>query len=239
MNIPKHVAIIMDGNGRWARNQGKDRSFGHKNGIKPLRECLKSSLNLGIKYLTIYSFSSENWNRPQDEIDALMDLLGRAIIEESDMLIENEVKIKIIGDLDKLPSETRESVESIMEVTKNFNRLTLVVGLSYSSRWEITEAVKLITKDTKEGKLKEEEINEELISSYLQTKDFPDPDLLIRSGGEKRISNFLLWQISYSELYFTDTLWPDINSEEFEKAIAYFGNKERRFGKTSAQIQTK
>jgi undecaprenyl diphosphate synthase len=168
MNIPKHVAIIMDGNGRWARNQGKDRSFGHKNGIKPLRECLKSSLNLGIKYLTIYSFSSENWNRPQDEIDALMDLLGRAIIEESDMLIENEVKIKIIGDLDKLPSETRESVESIMEVTKNFNRLTLVVGLSYSSRWEITEAVKLITKDTKEGKLKEEEINEELITFKLK-----------------------------------------------------------------------
>lgn len=234
MAIPKHIAIIMDGNGRWANLKGRDRSYGHENGIEPLKKAIQKSVELGIKHLTIYSFSSENWNRPQDEVDSLMNLLSRAVIQESEMLISNHIRIKLIGDIDKLPADTRKSVDSVVESTKDFDRLELTVALSYSSKWEISQAVKQIAEEFAQGKLTD--INEDTLDNYLKTNGTPDPDLLIRTGGEQRISNFLLWQLSYAELYFTPTLWPDFDEVEFQKAVDFYATRERRFGKTSAQV---
>lgn len=234
--IPEHVAIIMDGNGRWAQEKGKERVFGHISGVSSVREALTAATEVGVKFLTLYTFSTENWNRPKEEIDALMDLLVRTIANEVDSLNENGVRLQTIGDTDSLPSSCLEALENAIEETSKNTKITLVLALSYSSRLEIENAVKKISSDVLEKKISANEINEELISSYLSTAEIPDPDLLIRTSGEVRISNFLLWQIAYSELYFTETLWPDFKEEGFFKAILEYQNRERRFGKTSAQI---
>lgn len=201
--IPAHVAIIMDGNGRWAKQQGKDRSYGHKYGVDSVRTVTEAASEIGIKYLTLYTFSTENWNRPQEEVDALMALLVMAIERETPDLIKNNVRLQAIGDLSRMPAEVKERLDKCIEDTSASTGVTLVLALSYSSRWEIVEAVKKITEDVKQGNIKQEEINDELLSSYLTTKTIPDPDLLIRTGGEERISNFMLWQAAYSEFYFT------------------------------------
>ncbi len=235
-NIPEHVAIIMDGNGRWAKEQGEERVFGHISGVHSVRESLRAAAEIGVKYLTLYTFSTENWNRPQEEVNALMDLLVRTIAGEVESLNENGVKLETIGDISSLPEGCLEALDAAKEKTKNNKKVTLILALSYSSRVEIEKAVQRIATDAVEKKIKLNEINEELISSYLNTARYPDPDLLIRTSGEERISNFLLWQIAYSELYFTNTLWPDFKEEDFFKAILDYQQRERRFGKTSAQI---
>lgn len=232
-NIPQHVAIIMDGNGRWAKNQNEDRVFGHLNGVKSVRESVKAAIKTKVSYLTLYAFSTENWNRPKSEVDALMDLLVKTIVSEIDELNEQGVRLKSIGDFENLPESCQVELNSAIERTKDNKTLTLILALSYSSRWEMTSAIKNIVKDGIEA----EKINEDLISQYLSTSEIPNPELLIRTSGEIRISNFLLWQIAYSELYFTETLWPDFDQEEFFKAIFEYQNRERRFGKTSEQIQ--
>lgn len=237
LNIPKHVAIIMDGNGRWARQQGKDRSFGHKNGVKPLRACIQKCADLGIKYLTVYSFSIENWKRPKEEVSALMDLLSDSIENESDMIFDNKIRINIIGDLSKLPADTKEAVDNIMEGTKNHDRLVLNIALSYSSKWEILNATKALAQKVASNEISIDQIDDELFSNHLTTAGMPDPDLMIRSGGETRISNYLMWQLAYAELYFTDVLWPDFDEQNFQKAIEYYSSKERRFGKTGDQVK--
>ena len=235
-NIPKHVAIIMDGNGRWAKEQGEERVFGHISGVHSVRESLTAAAAIGVKYLTLYTFSTENWNRPKEEVDALMDLLVRTIAGEVESLNENGVRLETIGDTDSLPEGCLEALDKAIEETSKNKKITLVLALSYSSRAEIVNAMKKIAEDSVQKNIAIDEINEELISSYLNTANIPDPDLLIRTSGEERISNFLLWQIAYSELYFTDTLWPDFKEESFYKAILEYQNRERRFGKTSAQI---
>lgn len=234
--IPKHVAIIMDGNGRWAQEKGEDRVFGHISGVHSVREALTAATSLGVEYLTLYTFSTENWNRPKEEIDALMDLLVRTIASEVDALNENGVRLKTIGDTSSLPKSCLEALEGAINETSNNKKVTLILALSYSARLEMENAIKKISIDRIEKKITADEINEELISSYLSTAEIPDPDLLIRTSGEVRVSNFLLWQIAYSELYFTETLWPDFKEEDFFKAIFEYQNRERRFGKTSAQI---
>ena len=235
-NIPQHVAIIMDGNGRWAKNRGEDRVFGHLNGVESVRESLKTARELGIKYLTLYAFSTENWNRPKEEVDALMDLLVETIIDEIEELHEKSVRLEAIGDIENLPVKCQSALKKGIERTKNNDNITLILALSYSSRWEITNAVKSISDKVKEGKIKPEDINDQLISDHLGTKHFPDPELLIRTSGENRISNFLLWQIAYAELYFTETYWPEFRKNDFCKAVISYQNRERRFGKTSEQI---
>jgi len=235
-NVPEHVAVIMDGNGRWAKEQGEDRVFGHISGVHSVRAVLKSAASIGVKYLTLYTFSTENWNRPKEEVDALMDLLVNTIVGEVDDLNKNGVRLLTIGDESALPDSCSGAMQKAIEETANNTTITLVLALSYSSRWEIEKAIKDIAKDVEQKKLTSNEINEELISSYLNTANIPDPDLLIRTSGEERISNFLLWQIAYSELYFTETLWPDFKEESFYEAILDYQNRERRFGKTSAQI---
>ena len=235
-NIPKHVAIIMDGNGRWAKSRGEDRVFGHMNGVDSVRESLKTSRELGIKYLTLYAFSTENWNRPKEEVDALMDLLVETILNEIEELDENSVRLKAIGDIDNLPDKCRNALKEGIEKTKNNDNITLILALSYSSRWELTQAMKNIAKDIKAGDIEEGDINDSLISNYLSTNSFPDPELLIRTSGEHRISNFLLWQIAYAELYFTDVFWPEFRKRDFYKAIIAYQNRERRFGQISEQI---
>jgi undecaprenyl diphosphate synthase len=234
--IPKHVAIIMDGNGRWAQEKGEDRVFGHISGVHSVREALTAATAIGVKYLTLYTFSTENWNRPKEEIDALMDLLVRTIASEVESLNENGVRLKTIGDTSSLPQSCLEALDEAINQTSKNTKVTLILALSYSSRTEIESAIKKIVTDVQEKKVVTHEINEKLISSYLSTAEIPDPDLLIRTSGEIRISNFLLWQIAYSELYFTETLWPDFKEEDFFKAILEYQNRERRFGKTSAQI---
>jgi len=235
-NVPEHVAVIMDGNGRWAKEQGEDRVFGHISGVHSVREVLKSAAKIGVKYLTLYTFSTENWNRPKEEVEALMDLLVNTIVGEVDDLNENGVRLLTIGDESALPDSCSGAMQSAIDETANNTNITLVLALSYSSRWEIEKAIKNIAEDVAQKKLTPNEINEELISSYLNTANIPDPDLLIRTSGEERISNFLLWQIAYSELYFTDTLWPDFKEDSFYDAILNYQERERRFGKTSAQI---
>jgi undecaprenyl diphosphate synthase len=230
--IPKHVAIIMDGNGRWAKSQGKDRIFGHFNGVEAVRASLKAATKAGVKYLTLYAFSTENWSRPKEEVEALMNLLVQTIMGEIEELDKNEVRLHTIGNIDNLPASCQAELEKGMERTKNNSKINLILALSYSSRWEIGNAVKQIIS---EG-IEEEEITDELISSYLTTAAFPDPELLIRTSGEIRISNFLLWQIAYSELYFTETLWPDFSEEDFFKALVDYQSRERRFGKISEQL---
>ena len=234
--IPEHVAIIMDGNGRWAKQQGEERTFGHIGGVESVRESLKSATEIGIKYLTLYAFSSENWNRPKPEVDALMNLLVSTIANEKETLNENGVRLKVIGDRESLPDYCKQALKEAENATSSNTRITLILALSYSARWEITNAVKRIVADVTDKKMNAAEINEEVLSSYMATFDIPDPDLLIRTSGETRISNFLLWQLAYTELYFTDVLWPEFKKEDFYNAIMDYQSRERRFGKTSEQI---
>lgn len=235
-NIPKHVAIIMDGNGRWAKQKGEMRIFGHTNGVESVRESLTAAAEIGVKYLTLYAFSTENWNRPKEEVAALMDLLVKAIYDEVEELNEKGVRLETIGNTSILPVSCREALTKAKERTKDNDKITLILALSYSSRWEIAKAVKTMAEESISGKLDVETINEDLISSYLSTSNFPDPELLIRTSGENRVSNFLMWQLAYTELYFTETLWPDFKKEHFFKAIKDYQDRERRFGKTSEQI---
>ena len=232
--IPQHVAIIMDGNGRWAKQRGEERTYGHRAGAETGQNITEDAARLGIKYLTLYTFSTENWNRPQDEIAALMNLLLESIEEET--LMKNNIRFNVIGDFKKLPVEVQKSLTSCIERTSKNSGMYMVLALSYSSRWEITEAVRQIATQVKTGEISLEQITDECISSHLDTNFMPDPDLLIRTGGEIRLSNYLLWQCAYSELYFCDTFWPDFDKEELYKAIWEYQQRERRFGKTSEQI---
>ncbi len=234
--LPNHIAIIMDGNGRWASQKGKHRIYGHENGVESVRSVVEAAGDVGVKYLTLYAFSTENWSRPQDEINALMGLLVEAITNETDELKEKNVKLQFIGDLKSLPAEVQKKLQWSMDELKNCKGLTLVIALSYSSRWEITEAMKNIAIQVKNGDIEPDEITNELINKNLTTADIPDPELLIRTSGENRISNFLLWQIAYTELYFTTKLWPDFRREDLFEAICDFQKRERRFGKTSQQL---
>ena len=234
--IPRHVAIIMDGNGRWAKEQGKNRMFGHSEGAESLDAVTEAAAELGVEYLTVYAFSTENWNRPEEEVKALMSLLVQAIENKTKKLLDNNIRLLAIGDLSRLPEEAFNRLLKCIKDTSENTGLTLVLALSYSSRWEIINAAQQITMDVKNGIINSEDIDEEMFSLYLTTALIPNPDLLIRTSGEIRISNFLLWQLAYSELYFTETLWPDFRKEEFYKAIVDYQNRERRFGKTSEQI---
>lgn len=234
--VPKHVAIIMDGNGRWAEKRGNSRIFGHQHGVESVRASIKAAAQIGVKYLTIYAFSTENWNRPKFEVEALMTLLVNVIKNETQELNKNNVRLKIIGDRDSLPPKVKKETDLIVEKLSKNTGLTVVMALSYSSRWEIINAVKSIAGDVKKGKIDTQDISQELFDSYLATSEIPDPELLIRTSGEARISNFLLWQIAYTELYFTSVLWPDFSDEDFYEAICNYQQRERRFGKTSEQI---
>ena len=237
--LPLHVAIIMDGNGRWAHQRGMDRIFGHQQGVNAVREVIESAAELGIKYLTLYTFSTENWNRPDEEVSALMGIMVQSLSNETDTLIKNNIRLNVIGDVDRLNSDVKNTLFKAIQLTSAGNRLEVVVALSYSSRWEIVQAARKFASDVQKGKLVPEDINEDDFVNYLSTKEIPDPELLIRTSGELRISNFLLWQIAYTELYFTDVLWPDFGKEEFYRAIIDFQKRERRFGKTSEQILEK
>ena len=234
--LPRHVAVIMDGNGRWARRRGRERIFGHHQGVRAVRKTVEAAAELGVRYLTLYAFSTENWNRPDDEVSALMDLMVESINDETKTLIEKQISLKVIGDLSRLSVNVRNRLFETMRVTSGGSRMTLIVALSYSSRWEISEACRRIAVAVKEGRLSTGDINEETVSANLETADLPDPELMIRTSGEKRISNFLLWQLAYAELYFTEKLWPDFGKEDFYKAVADFQKRERRYGKTSEQI---
>lgn len=234
--IPGHIAIIMDGNGRWAQQKGWDRTLGHKAGVETVKKITEECVRLGVKQLTLYTFSTENWSRPAYEIEALMALVITSLQDE--ILMKNDVRFNAIGDLDRLPQAVKSKILETVEVTKNNQKMTMTVALSYSSRWEITEAFKQIIKDKEQGVISPaQEITSELINSYLQTKDMPEPDLMIRTGGEIRISNFMLWQAAYTELYFCDTYWPDFGKEDLVKAIAEYQKRKRRFGKTDSQIE--
>lgn len=235
--LPRHVAMIMDGNGRWARSRGLERGEGHAEGITTVRRVTELSSDLGIGYLTLYAFSTENWNRPQAEVDTLMYLIGWAIERELPDLIRNNVRIHLIGDIDRVPQEARMRLLGSRDKTAHCTGLNLGICLSYSGRWEITRAARTLAGMVAKGEITPEEISEDMIASRLATYPFPDPDLLIRTGGEQRISNFLLWQVAYSELYFTPILWPDFGKEEYARALLEYQQRERRFGKTSEQIQ--
>ena len=234
-NIPQHIAIIMDGNGRWAQQRGLERSQGHQAGAATVRKLVEHALKLGVKYLTLYTFSTENWKRPMAEVAALMALLFESIEEE--IFVKNNVAFRIIGDLDKLPENVRERLNACMERTAANDSMTLVLALSYSAKWEITEAVRSIASKVKDGKLSLDEVDDNLISSELTTNFMPDPDLLIRTGKEQRLSNFLLWQAAYSEFYFTEVLWPDFGKEELHKAVYEYQQRQRRYGLTGEQVK--
>ena len=251
MGVPEHIAIIMDGNGRWATERGKERTFGHQAGVEAVRRITAECVRLGVKYLTLYTFSTENWNRPADEVSALMGLVLSSL--EDEIFMKNNVRFRVIGDVKRLPDEVQQRLRETEEHTAKNDKMTMVVALSYSSRWEITEAVRRIVtevhdikelpenilklKNLRSGGIRAEDITEDFISQHLQTNFMPDPDLLIRTGGELRISNYLLWQIAYSELYFCDTYWPDFTEEDLRKAIASYQGRQRRFGKTEAQVE--
>lgn len=235
--LPKHVAVIMDGNGRWAKARHMDRSAGHVEGVNTVRKITEISSELGIKFLTLYTFSTENWNRPKEEVDALMHLIVIAIERETPDLIKNNVRLTMIGDFNRMPEEAYNRLSQCMQDTAHCTGLTLVLALSYSARWEITKACKDIATKVKTGVLDIAQINDDTISEHLSTSAIPDPDLLIRTGGDQRISNFLLWQIAYSEIYITDIYWPDFSKDNFCEAIIEYQNRERRFGKTSEQIK--
>ena len=235
--MPRHVAIIMDGNGRWAKKQGLARMYGHKQGVETVHRITETAAEMGIQYLTLYTFSTENWNRPKEEVDALMTLLVDTIAKETPTLMKNNVRLLTIGDTERLPEGAKRKFEQCMEETSGNTGLRLVIALSYSARWEITNAMQAVVRKAQAGALKAEDVNEELVSSLMTTAGMPDPDLLIRTSGELRISNFLLWQLAYSELYFTDCLWPEFTEEEFCKAIVDYQHRERRFGKTSEQVK--
>lgn len=234
--IPAHVAIIMDGNGRWAKEQGHERGFGHEHGVDTVRQITEIASEMGIKYLTLYTFSTENWNRPQQEVDLLMNLVVTAIEQQTPDLIRNNVRLTVIGDTMRMPAFARERLERCIADTAHDTGLVLCLALSYSSRWEIVEACRKIALQVKDGTLSINDIDETVVTSNLATAGMPDPDLLIRTGGDLRISNYLLWQISYSELYFTDKYWPAFNKQDFIAAIADYQSRERRFGKTSEQV---
>ena len=235
--LPQHIAIIMDGNGRWAKGQGKMRIFGHQNGVGAVRAVSEACAELGVKNLTLYAFSTENWNRSQIEVEALMKLLSKTIFEELSTLNDNNIRLNAIGDLERLPKYNYDALMKTIEETKNNDRMTLTLCLSYSGRWEITEAAKTMAEKVKSGELNIEQIDEKCFSSFLYTNGMPDPELLIRTSGEERISNFLLWQLAYSEFYFTDKLWPDFGKEDLYEAIVDYQGRERRFGKTSEQLK--
>ncbi|MBO6306762.1 MAG: isoprenyl transferase [Paludibacteraceae bacterium] len=234
--LPRHIAIIMDGNGRWAKKQGLARMFGHKQGVETVHNITVAATELGIGYLTLYTFSTENWNRPKEEVDALMNLLVDTIVKETPTLMENNVRLQTIGDIDRLPEITKQKFLGCINQTSRNTGLTMVIALSYSARWEITRAMQEAVKQAQAGALRAEDVNEQFVSSLMTTREMPDPDLLIRTSGEYRISNFLLWQLAYTELYFTDCLWPEFSKEEFYKAIIDYQKRERRFGKTSEQV---
>jgi undecaprenyl diphosphate synthase len=235
--VPKHVAIIMDGNGRWAKKRGLLRVFGHEKGAKAVRETIEAAGKIGITYLTLYAFSTENWNRPKVEVDKLMNLLVSSLKKEFKTLNENNIKLNAIGNLEELPSKAYKELTEVIEKTKNNDKLVLTLALSYGSRDEIVKTVKKIAEKVKNNIISLESIDDSIINEHLYTQNLPDVDLLIRTSGEQRISNFLLWQIAYAELYFTDVLWPDFNKEDLYKAIINYQNRERRFGKTSEQLK--
>ena len=234
--LPRHVAIIMDGNGRWAKAKGKDRSFGHQEGVVSVRKIMDAVTQLGLKYLTLYTFSTENWNRPEEEVQALMSLLVSAIHRETPDMMKKNVRLTAIGDLSRLREDAYNTLQECIDTTSANTGTTLVLALSYSSRWEITRAARQLAQEVLEQKINPNDITEAMVSDHLTTKNIPDPDLLIRTGGEKRISNFLLWQLSYAEFFFTDVFWPDFREEELYEAILYYQQRERRFGKTSEQL---
>ena len=234
--LPKHIAVIMDGNGRWAKERGKPRIFGHQSAIKSVREINEACAELGVSYLTLYAFSTENWNRPTDEVKGLMTLLGQTMRNEASTLIKNSIRLQVTGDVEKMPVETVKLINETIERTKGGSRMVLNLALSYSGRWEITEAARKIAQEAKAGTLDPETITEDSIAAHLATAGMPDPELLIRTSGELRISNFLLWQLAYSELYFTNKYWPDFRKEDLYEAIFNYQHRERRFGKTSEQI---
>lgn len=234
--LPRHVAIIMDGNGRWAKAKGKDRSFGHQEGVVSVRKIMDAVTQLGLKYLTLYTFSTENWNRPEEEVQALMSLLVSAIHRETPDMMKKNVRLTAIGDLSRLREDAYNTLQECIDTTSANTGTTLVLALSYSSRWEITRAARQLAQEVLEQKINPNDRTEAMVSDHLTTKNIPDPDLLIRTGGEKRISNFLLWQLSYAEFFFTDVFWPDFREEELYEAILYYQQRERRFGKTSEQL---
>jgi undecaprenyl diphosphate synthase len=234
--LPIHIAIIMDGNGRWAAHHGKDRIFGHQQGVESVRSIIEAAAELGLKYLTLYAFSTENWGRPDEEVSALMGIMVQSLNNETDTLLKNNIRLSTIGDFDRLSDDVRASLSETVNITSVSKGLNLVIALSYSSRWEITEAVKKIISDVEKGIITKDSIDELSFEKYLGTHGIPDPDLMIRTSGELRISNFLLWQLAYAELYFTDKFWPDFGKEDFYDAIINFQKRERRFGKTSEQI---
>ena len=235
-NIPEHIAVIMDGNGRWAKAHGKPRVFGHKNGVKSVREISEAAAELGIGYMTLYAFSTENWSRPQLEVTALMGLLVETIRKEVSTLNKNNIRLRAIGDLTKLPARSQKALLEGIEDTSTNTGMTLILALNYSSRWELTSTMQAIAEDTKNGLLDPATIDQQYISSRLATAEYPDPELLIRTSGEQRLSNYLLWQLAYSELYFTDVFWPDFRKVHLYKALVNYQSRERRFGKTSEQL---
>ena len=237
--MPLHVAIIMDGNGRWAQQRGLDRVFGHQQGVIAVKEVIQAAAELGVKYLTLYAFSTENWGRPDEEVSALMGIMVQSLNNETETLLKNNISLSTIGDIDRLAKDVKARLFETIKLTASGTGLKLIVALSYSSRWEITEAAKKLVTDVSNGKLKADEIKEEIFAGYLTTSGIPDPELMIRTSGELRISNFLLWQMAYSELFFTEKLWPDFGKEDFYQAIIDFQGRERRFGKTSEQVLEK
>ncbi len=237
-SLPKHVAIIMDGNGRWAKNKGAARVFGHKNAINAVRDVTEGCAELGVEYLTLYAFSTENWSRPKFEVTALMELLVSTLTSEMKTLMDNSVRLETIGDTESLPKKCQRELKEAMEKTSKNTGMTLVLALSYSGRWDLTQATKAIALDVSRGKINAENIDQELIDKYLNTSGIPDPELLIRTSGEQRISNFLLWQMAYTEFFITDTLWPDFRKEHLYKALIAYQERERRFGMTSEQIKS-
>ena len=234
--IPRHIAIIMDGNGRWAKERGKERSFGHQAGVDTVRRITSECVRLGVKFLTLYTFSTENWSRPETEIAALMGLVLSSL--EDEIFMKNNVRFQVVGDIQRLPQSVQDKLQETMEHTAQNTAMTMVVALSYSSRWELTRAAQSIARDVKAGTLQPEDITEELMNQRLETAFMPDPELLIRTGGELRISNYMLWQIAYSELYFCDTYWPDFNEVDLHQAIASYQARQRRFGKTGVQVES-
>jgi undecaprenyl diphosphate synthase len=234
--LPGHIAVIMDGNGRWAKQRGEKRVFGHQNGVKAVKETVEAAAELGVPYLTLYAFSTENWNRPQEEVNALMELLVSTIRAETETLNKNQIRLLAIGDLETLPLNCRKELQETIEMTAHNRRLSLILALSYSAKWEILRAVKNISHSHRAAEVDLNDITEEVFAAHLSTAGIPDPELLIRTSGERRISNFLLWQLAYAEFYFTEVLWPDFDRQEFFNAIVDYQNRERRFGLTSEQI---
>jgi undecaprenyl diphosphate synthase len=235
--LPRHIAIIMDGNGRWAQEQGQDRLFGHFHGVESVRNIVEGCAELGIEYLTLYAFSTENWDRPEYEVNGLMELLVDTIRKETETLNKNNIRLHVIGDRNMLSEYVNQELDESLEITKNNSGLNLIMALSYSGRWELVHAVQQIAADVAAGKLKAEKVDQDTLRNYLYTSNYPDPELMIRTSGEYRISNFLLYQLAYAELYFTNTRWPDFRKKHLYEAILDFQNRERRFGKTSAQLQ--